>query len=67
MFQISLEAARVNANLTQKMAAERIGVDPSTLRNWESGRNAPDAYKFKALCELYGCPMDAIFLPNRLT
>ena len=62
LFQISLEAARVNANMTQKDAASSINVNVSTISNWEKGRTAPSAEQFRRLCEVYSCPMDVIFL-----
>ena len=62
MYRISLEAARVNANLSQKEAAIAMNVNVSTIANWEKGKTSPDADKFKELCEIYGCPMDLIFL-----
>lgn len=65
MFQISLAAARVNAGLSQKQAATRLGVNTATLSNWESGKTSPDVDKFKALCEIYGCPTDLIFLGKK--
>lgn len=64
MFQISLEAARVNANMTQLYVASIIGVNVGTISNWENGKTYPSAEQFKRLCEIYKCPMDAIFLPN---
>ena len=39
--QISLKAARVNAHLLQREAAEKIGVNTSTLVSWENGKNGP--------------------------
>lgn len=60
--QISLKAARVNAGMTQKIAASRIGVDQSTLINWESGKTAPKAPQLLALCRLYEISVDEIFL-----
>ena len=65
MFRISLEAARVNAKMSQKAAAQAVGVNVTTLSNWEKGKTSPDADKFKALCDLYNCPIDCIFLPKR--
>lgn len=62
MFQISLEAARVNAKMSQKDAAIAMNVNVSTIANWEKGKTSPDADKFKELCHIYGCPMDLIFL-----
>lgn len=60
--QISLKAARVNANLTQKQAAQGIGVDASTIVSWESGKTSPKAVFLEALCRLYGVTVDNIFL-----
>ncbi|MEJ9209654.1 helix-turn-helix transcriptional regulator, partial [Paenibacillus larvae] len=37
MFQISLKAARVNAELEQEVAASKIGVTAKTLSNYERG------------------------------
>jgi transcriptional regulator with XRE-family HTH domain len=62
MYRISLEAARVNANMSQKDAAAAMNVNVSTIANWEKGKTSPDADKFKELCQIYGCPMDLIFL-----
>lgn len=65
MFKISLEAARVNAKMSQKAAAQAVGVNVTTLSNWENGRTSPDVDKFKKLCELYDCPSDLIFLEKK--
>lgn len=67
MFTISLEAARVNAGLSQKDAATMLGVNVTTLSNWERGKTSPDADKFKKMCEVYGCPIDLIFLGKKFT
>ena len=65
MFTISLEAARVNAKLSQREAAQRIGVNVGTLSNWERGVTSPDIDKFKRMCEVYACPTDLIFLGRK--
>lgn len=62
MYQISLEAARVNAKMTQREAASQINVNVATISNWETGKTAPNAEQFKKLCLIYNCPMDIIFL-----
>lgn len=61
MVQISLAAARVNANMTQKEAAERIGVTPQTIFNWEKGCSEPSIQQAIKLSEVYGIPIDQIF------
>ena len=66
MFTITLEAARVNAGLTQEALAEAIGVHRSTIYNWEKGKTSPDSKHLKRLSEITGAPMDIIFLPDTL-
>ena len=62
IFQITLEAARVNAKMSQKEAANALKVNVSTISNWENGKTAISAEQFKKVCKLYKCPMDIIFL-----
>lgn len=64
MFQITLEAARINAHKSQKEVATELGVNVGTISNWENGKTILNADQFKKLCELYQCPMDIIFLPT---
>lgn len=63
--QISLKAARVNASLTQKQAAQKMGVDVSTIINWECGRTTPSAEAFNRLCRLYRLTLEDIHLPTK--
>ena len=65
--QISLAAARVNANLTQRQAAERISIDKSTLSKWENGKTSPRADQLEQLCCLYGVSIDEIFLNKKFS
>ncbi len=60
MPQITFKAARVNVGLTQKEAAEKIGVDVSTLRNWEAGRTFPKQPAIEKMCSLYNVAYDNI-------
>ena len=64
--QISLEAARVNAKLTQAEAAEKIGVSRQTIINWEKGKVIPRIPEMKMLSLVYNIPQDNIFLPYTL-
>jgi len=61
-FQISLAAARVNANLTQREVAEKMGVSPQTIINWEKGKVAPGIPEIQMLSQMYMIPQDYIFL-----
>ena len=64
MIQISLEAARVNAKLTQDEAAAKIGVAKQTLLNWEKGRSAPTITQSRLIESVYGIPLENIFFEN---
>lgn len=63
--QISLAAARVNAELTQEDVAKLIDVDRSTIRRWEKGEKIPDYDESKKLSEIYKIPLDNIFFGKR--
>lgn len=63
--QISLAAARVNAEMKQEEAAKIMGVDRSTIRRWEKGDKIPDYDETKKLSQLYGVPLDNIFFGKR--
>lgn len=60
--QITLKAARVNCGLKQNEAAKCLGVDKSTLGNWENGKTFPTADRLAQMCKLYGVGIDDIFL-----
>lgn len=65
--KITLRAARVNAGMSQKIAAERIGVNPATLGKWEAQKGSPSIEQAQRLCNLYRVPIsDIIFLPTEL-
>ena len=65
MLQISLPAARINAEMTQKEVADAMGVDRSTVGRWEKGEKVPDYDEAKKLAELYGLTVDNIFFGKR--
>ena len=65
MPRISLEAARVNAKLTQKELAEILGISNVTVVNWEKGITEPSASQLRKISELSGIPLDFIFVPDK--
>ena len=65
MARLTLKAARVNADLTQGEAAKKLGVAPSTIRNWEKGKSLPSADKIDSVCEVYGLPYNDIIFFNK--
>ena len=65
MAKMTLRAARINAELTQKAAANKIGISAKTLGNWEKGTTSPEVSKLGAICDTYGVAYnDLIFLPK---
>ena len=62
---ITLKAARVNKNYTQKKAAEMLGISQSTLMNYEQGKTFPLQPTIQKMETLYGVSYnDIIFLPK---
>lgn len=62
---MTLKSARVNVGLTQKQAAEKIGVTVDTLSNYERGKSYPDVPIIVRMEQVYGVTYsDLIFLPK---
>ncbi len=59
-YMISLEAARVNAKLTQEQAAKHVGIRKETLSSWERGITYPKANQLDKLLKLYKAPKDIV-------
>lgn len=60
MPKITLEAARVNAGMSQADAAKAIGVSRATISNWEKGKTSPTGKKQSVISEAYNIPIDYI-------
>lgn len=67
VIQISLAAARVNAKLTQEDVAKKMKIGKRTIINWEKGVSIPSFADLKMLSDIYGIPLDNIFLPQKST
>lgn len=65
--QISLKAARVNAELSQQSVANMLKISKSTLISWEKGRTSPDVLQMQKLCEIYQMPLNNIILQSKST
>lgn len=65
MQRMTLKMLRVRDNLTQEVAAKALGISPSTLSKWESGKSFPDVLDINKIENLYRINYnDIIFLPN---
>lgn len=58
--KITPRSARVNAGMTIAYAAEKLGIHPNTLRNWEKDSSNIEYSMAKKIAELYGYPVDFI-------
>lgn len=67
IIQISLAAARVNAKMTQEEVAKKMKIGKRTIINWEKGVVMPSFANIKMLSDIYGIPVDNIFLPQKST
>lgn len=65
MPKMTLKMLRVRDNLTQEAAAKALGISPSTLSKWESGKSFPDVLDINKIENLYRINYnDIIFLPS---
>lgn len=63
MIQISLKAARVNADFEQEEASVKLGITAKTLSNYERGITAIPGHVLKKAAKLYKLPEEMIRLP----
>lgn len=64
---ISLKAARVNANLSQRDAAKKIGVSTDTIGKWERGLCVPNIRYIPKIEHAYGLKYDQIIFCHSFT
>lgn len=67
MAKISLEAARVNANLTQAELAEKMGVSKQSVFDWENGKRRMKPAYLYLFCSITGFDEEDILLPKITT
>ena len=63
--KIKLNAARVNAGLTQTEVARKLNRNKQTIVNWEKGVTQIKVNDLLALSELYGIPVEYLEIPKR--
>ncbi len=58
---------RKQKNLTQRQLADLVGVDPSTVRNWERDRGGIETFvKLAQLCKTLDCTIEDLFEAQRV-
>lgn len=63
--QITLAAARVNANIKQKEAAQLLGIHPQTLARYEKDSSNIPYELLERICKLYDMKPEYIFLGKK--
>lgn len=58
--QISMEAARADAKLTQAEAALILGISRNTYANYENGKTHPSLEMAQKIAETFGRTLDQI-------
>lgn len=61
---MTLRAARINKQLTQKEVAEKLGCTMPTIAAWENGKSKITLDNVKKLLELYEVSIEEIDWPN---
>lgn len=67
MAKISLEAARVNAHMTQAELADKMNVSRQTIIDWEKGKREIKTAYLYLFCSITGFTEDDILLPIKST
>lgn len=65
--KLTLEAARVNAGLSQQAAADLFGIDRTTLVKWENGYTNIAYVTLCGMAYLYKVPVECLIMPERAT
>jgi len=63
--RITIQAARVNAGMTQDDLAKMWGITATTVVAIEKGRSEPTMSQLRLLSEKSGIPMDMIYVPEK--
>jgi putative transcriptional regulator len=64
-FRPVIKELREARNLTQKELADLVGIDVSTLRNWESGRSGIELIvKIAKLCNVLDCSPEELVITD---
>lgn len=67
MGRITIEAARVNAGMTQSQLGEKMGVSRQTVADWENGKREMKTAYLYMFCRLTGFSEDDIIVPIKST
>lgn len=61
-YKLMLRTLRTEKGMAQKAVADRIGVTPGAVAQWELGLNTPSLRNVLALTELLHCSIDELLV-----
>lgn len=61
---MSFLSARKKAGLSQATVAEKFGIAPASVSQWETGKTAPQTDRLLEIAALYGCTVDELLTPD---
>ena len=64
--KFKLNAARVNAGMTQTEVAKALNKNKQTIVNWENGVTEIKANDLMRLSNLYGIPIEYLEVPEKI-
>ena len=67
MPKLTMEAARVNAGMTQNDIADKMGISRAYYSNIETGKIEAKPVYIYAFCQITGISMDNLILPEKST
>lgn len=63
-FSANLRRLRLDKQLTQEQAADKLGVSPQSISRWETAATLPDVMLLPEIAKLYGVLVDDLFKPS---
>lgn len=66
MVSTNIQLMREYRKITQDDLAKSLGIERSTVSNWETEKAMPRADLLPKLAEVLGCSIDDLFRPNGL-
>ncbi|MCI7638702.1 MAG: helix-turn-helix domain-containing protein [Clostridiales bacterium] len=57
---MSFLSARKKAGYSQAFVAEKLGIAPASVCQWETGKTMPRASMLVRIADLYGCAIDEL-------
>lgn len=60
---LDIRSYRINSGLTQAQVADRVGVSPNAVSQWETGVRSPCVRHIWMMASLFGCTVDELLKP----